>query len=278
MKTLTRIALCLVLPLALLTQSTAQEKAESEITIVVPEKGHEETEVKVNGKLLPGEGEIRKYKVSLDKTKETKIAIQALIQPNNYEKITRIKYVTLKGGETAKVDMTRRDQKNDDRIKARWVPTPDDIVDKMAEMAKVGKNDVVYDLGCGDAVMLIRPLQKLGAKRGVGIDIDPKMVAIAKKKVKEAGLQDKIEIREGDIFDVKDMSDATVVLLYIGDRLGEQMSPVLRKTMMPGSRIVSHRFHLGDWAPTRTETVTGADGYEYTLHLWIVGDKKGKAK
>jgi hypothetical protein len=70
------------------------------------------------------------------------------------------------------------------------------------------------------------------------------------------------------------MADANVVLLYIGDDLGERLSPVLQKSLKKGARIVSHRFGLGDWTPTQTTTVTGADGFEYTLHLWIVGEKK----
>ena len=154
--------------------------------------------------------------------------------------------------------MTVKDPK--EKIVVRWVPTPDDIVDKMSEMAKIGKDDVVYDLGCGDSVMLIRPIQKFGAKKGVGIDIDPKMIEKAKVKAKEAKVEDRVELRVGDILNVKDLSDATVVLLYIGDDLGARLSPVLQKTLKPGARIVSHRFSLGDWKPTRMETVKGEIG------------------
>ena len=74
------------------------------------------------------------------------------------------------------------------------------------------------------------------------------------------------------------MADATLVLLYIGDDLGERLSPVLQKTMKPGARIVSHRFTLGDWKPTTTITVKGQDGGEYELHLWIVPEKKLEKK
>jgi SAM-dependent methyltransferase len=302
MKTSIRIALFLALFLGFSAWNVAQEKATSTITIIVPERGQEETKVSIGSALqsfggakekektddayfkefkgdlywkkFEGEGEKRVVKLSLEKGKEYKLRVQALAQPNNYEAITRYKEITIKGGEDAKVDLSTK--LPTDRTTARWVATPDDIVDRMAAMAKVTKADVIYDLGCGDAVMLIRPIQKIGAKRGVGIDINPKMVKIAKDKVKEAKLEDKIEIREGDILDVKDMSDATVVLLYIGDELGARLSPVLKNTLKPGARIVSHRFLLGDWRPTRTETVTGADGYEYTLHVWVVGEAKKK--
>jgi len=254
-------------------RNIAQEKATTEITILVPEKGHEETEVKVNGKKIDGEGDTRTYKAALEKGKEFKFKVEALIQPNNYTKITRVKEITLKGGDKTKVDLTVKNAKTD-KIVVRWVPTPDDIVDEMSKLAKIGKNDIVYDLGCGDAVMLIRPIQKFGAKKGVGIDIDPKILEKAKENVKKAKVEDRVELRVGDILNVKDMSDASVVLLYIGDDLGERLSPVLQKTLKPGARIVSHRFRLGDWEPTKSVTVKGEDGSEYALHLWVVAEKK----
>lgn len=275
MKTSLRIGLCLLLLAGFTTWNVAQEKVESKLTIVVPEKGHAETIVKVNGKQIDGEGDTRTFKAALEKGKEAKFKIEALIEPNNYTKITRTKEVTLKAGDTLKVDMTIKDKKND-KIVVRWVPTPDDIVDEMCKLGKIKKEDVVYDLGCGDAVMLIRPIQKFGIKKGVGIDIDPKMIEIAKKKAKEAKVEDKIDLRVGDILNVKDMKDADLVLLYIGDDLGELLSPVLQKTMKPGARVVSHRFTLGDWTPTKSVTVKGADTYEYELHLWVVGAKKAE--
>jgi SAM-dependent methyltransferase len=181
------------------------------------------------------------------------------------------------GGDNVKVDLTVKNPKTD-KIVVRWVPTPDDIVDEMCKMAKVTKNDTVYDLGCGDAVMLIRPIQKFNAKKGVGIDIDPKMIEKAKDNVKKAKLDKKIDLRVGDILNVKDMADADVVLLYIGDDRGERLSPVLQKTCKAGARIVSHRFSLGEWEPTKKVTVKGDDGGEYELLLWVVPEKKAEKK
>jgi uncharacterized protein (TIGR03000 family) len=280
MKTSIRIALCLLVLAGVSTWNLAQEKTISTITITVPtgEKVYEPTVVKVNGKKLDGEDGTRTYKASLEKGKEYKFTIEALIQPTNYEKITRVKEITIKGGANATVDMTVKNFKTDKSILARWVPTPDDIVDEMSKLAKVGKTDVVYDLGCGDAVMLIRPIQKFNAKRGVGIDIDAEVLEKAKANVKKAKLEDRIELRKGDILDVKDMSDATVVLLYIGDRLGERVGPVLQKTLKPGARVVSHRFSLGDWEPTKTVTIKGQDGADYDLLLWVVSEKKNPKK
>src|SRR4029077_14951807 len=136
---------------------------------------------------------------------------------------------TVKAGDEVALDLTKEDKKLD-KIVVRWVPTPEDIVDKMAEMAKIGKDDVIFDAGGGDAVMLIRPVKKLGAKKGIGIDIDPKMVKIAQDKAKSEGVEEKIVIRQGDILNEKDMADlaeATAVLIYIGDDLGARMSPLL---------------------------------------------------
>jgi uncharacterized protein (TIGR03000 family) len=283
MKTSIRIALCLFVLAGLTAYNAAQEKATSEFTVVVPERGQEETVVKIyagkskDGKKYDGEGGTRTIKMSLEKGKEYTFKVEALIEPNNYTKITRYKEVTIKGGDNVKVDLTVKNPKTD-KIVVRWVPTPDDIVDEMCKMAKVGKNDTVYDLGCGDAVMLIRPIQKFGAKKGVGIDIDPKMIDKAKDNVKKANLEKKIELRVGDILNVKDMKDADVVLLYIGDDLGERLSPVLQKTMKPGARIVSHRFSLGEWEPNKKVTVKGEDGGEYDLLLWVVPEKKAEKK
>jgi uncharacterized protein (TIGR03000 family) len=282
MKNSTRTAFCLVVFLALTTYGVAQEKIPTHITILVPEKGHEETILKVNGKQIDGDGTTRIYKTALDKGKEYKFKLEILVEPNNYTKITRKKEITLKGGENdkVKIDMTGEQAFDElsraDDIVVRYVPTPDDIVDEMSKLAKITKKDVVYDLGCGNAIMLIRPIQKFGAKKGVGVEYDPKILELAKDNVKKAKLEDKIELREGDMLKLKptDVEDATVVLLYIGDDLGKRVAPVLKNTLKPGSRIVSHRFLLGDWKPNKTVTVKGEDGSEYELHLWIVKERK----
>jgi uncharacterized protein (TIGR03000 family) len=251
------------------------DKVVSRFTVLVPEAGHKETVLKIGGMATEQRGGERKFITPpLDKGFSYTYVLDAVIEPNNYTKIFRKKSVTFNAGDNLTVDLRQKDK--DEKIEVRWVPTPDDIVDKMCELAKVTKDDVVYDLGCGDAVMLIRPIKKFYAKKGVGIDIDAKMIERAKENVKKAGVADRVELRVGDILNVtnKDLPDASVVLLYIGDDLGERLSPVLQKALKPGARVVSHRFHLGDWTPTETKEVTGEDGFQYTLHLWIVGSKK----
>jgi uncharacterized protein (TIGR03000 family) len=263
----------------LLGLASAQEKKTATIKIAVTESTFKPTIVKVDGVEIKGTDGTRVFTSPvLEPGKEYKFAVEALIEPNNYTKISRPREVTLKAGDDVKLDLTTEDKKLD-KIVVRWVPTPGDIVDKMAELAKITKDDVVFDPGCGDAVMLIRPVKTLGAKKGVGIDIDPKMVTKAQEKAKEEGVADKVVIKQGDILNEKDMADvadSTVVLVYIGDDLGARMSPVLQKLLKPGARVVSHRFMLGDWKPDKTVKVKGEDGEEYTLHLWIVKDKDKK--
>lgn len=260
----------------------AQEKKGSPATIKVqvPERPVK-TEISIEGKKQEepagSKDGMRVFNTpDLEPGKTYAYKIEALLIPNNYTKIYRTREVTFKAGDTVTVDVRTEDKSIPDRIEVRWVPTPDDIVDKMCELAKVTKDDVIHDYGCGDAVMLIRPIKKYNAKKGFGNDIDPKMVAVAKENVKKEGLEAKIKIEQGDILKMtdKDCGEATVVLLYIGDDLGAKLSPVLQKSLKPGARIVSHRFLLGDWKPLKTETVTGTDGDEYKLHLWIVPEAK----
>jgi predicted RNA methylase len=113
-------------------------------------------------------------------------------------------------------------------------------------------------------------VKKGGAKRGIGIDIDPERVKESKENVKTEGVGDKVEIREGDALKT-DVSGATVIMLYMGNELNEALRPILQKQLKPGSRIVSHRFLMGDWKPEKTESLTGMDGSKYEIHLWIVG-------
>jgi cyclopropane fatty-acyl-phospholipid synthase-like methyltransferase len=149
-------------------------------------------------------------------------------------------------------------------------------------MAKVGKDDVVYDLGCGDGRMVTMAVKNFGAKRGVGIDLDPEMVKQCKENAKKHGVADKVEFRVGDVLKVEDLSEANVVLLYMGDDINQRLKPILQKTLKPGSRVVSHRFLMGDdWPPDRSEhakATMGEDaGYEHDIHLWTIkGTKKKK--
>jgi precorrin-6B methylase 2 len=194
---------------------------------------------------------------------------------NDYTRFQRTMKVAPKPGETVEVDLRKPDPKNPDRIEIRFVPTPQDVVERMCKLAKIGKDDIVFDLGCGDGRMVITAVADFKAKRGVGIDLYQERVDESKEYAKEKKVDDKIEFRKGDILDpIKDLSDASVVMMYMGDDVNLRLRPIFLKTLKPGSRIVSHRFEMGDWKPDKSETFDAEDGDQYTIHLWTIPKKK----
>jgi SAM-dependent methyltransferase len=138
------------------------------------------------------------------------------------------------------------------------------VADQMLKLAAVGKNDVVYDLGSGDGRILILAAQKYGA-RGVGVEIEPALVAMSRQLANEGGVADKITIVEGDLF-TADISKATVITLYLSTSTNRDLEPKLRKELRRGTRIVSHQFPIGAWEPD--EKMRADDGTD--LFLWIV--------
>lgn len=147
-----------------------------------------------------------------------------------------------------------------------YVPTRQKVVDAMLKLAKVTKNDVVYDLGCGDGRIVITAAKEYGAT-GVGIDIDPKRIEEANENAREAGVTDKVKFINADLFEA-DFSKASVVMLYLLTSVNLQLRPQLLEQLKPGTRIVSHSFGMGDWEPEQTIYVDGA-----TLHFWTVPEK-----
>jgi predicted RNA methylase len=127
-----------------------------------------------------------------------------------------------------------------------WLPTPKELVDKMLDLAQVTANDLLFDLGAGDGVIAITAAQQRGA-RAVGIEYNPKLAAYAQTKVVEAGVQDKVRVVQGDIFET-DFSQATVVTMYLLPEINYQLRPTLLK-MKPGTRVVSHDFDMVEWEP-----------------------------
>ena len=144
-----------------------------------------------------------------------------------------------------------------------FVPTPNEVVDKMLSMAEVTARDTVYDLGCGDGRIVITAAQKHGA-RAVGIDIDPKRIAEANANAKSARVTDKVRFVEADLFEA-DIREATVVTLYLLTRLNAKLRPKLMADLRPGTRVVSHAFDMGDWAPEQKATVGGS-----IVYLWRI--------
>jgi SAM-dependent methyltransferase len=151
-----------------------------------------------------------------------------------------------------------------------FVPTPEPVVEKMLSMARVGPNDVVYDLGCGDGRIPIAAVRDYGAKSAVCIDIDPQRVKEARANVQRAGLADKIEVRHADMFQV-DTSPATVVTLYLLPELNVRLRPKLQRELPDGARIVSQSFDMGDWKPDARATAA-----DKNVYLWYVRKQPAK--
>lgn len=147
-----------------------------------------------------------------------------------------------------------------------YVATPQEVVNRMLEMAEVFVDDVVYDLGSGDGRIVITAAQRYRA-RGVGIEIDPMRVWAAREKAKEAGVSDRVEFRREDLFEA-DISDATVVTMYLLPDVNRKLRPKLFEQLDPGTRVVSHNFDLGNWEPDSTEKV-GAS----TVYLWTIPEQ-----
>jgi cyclopropane fatty-acyl-phospholipid synthase-like methyltransferase len=145
-----------------------------------------------------------------------------------------------------------------------WVPTPPAVVDAMLKLADVKPTDVVYDLGCGDGVIVATAAQKYGA-RAVGIDIDPQRVQEATERARKMGVSDKVTILQGDLFEA-DIKDASVVTLYLLTSLNIKLMPKLKQELKPGTRIVSQSFTMGEsWPPEKTIDVQGVPVYMWTI-------------
>jgi SAM-dependent methyltransferase len=150
-----------------------------------------------------------------------------------------------------------------------FVPTWEPVVYQMLELAGVTKDDVVYDLGSGDGRIVILAAQKYGA-RGVGIELDPKLVEVSRQVALEAQVADRVRFVEGDLF-TADISPATVVTLFLSPSVNNELEPKLRRELKPGTRIVSHQFAIGTWAPEKTVRAK-EDGTH--LYLWRVPESR----
>lgn len=147
-----------------------------------------------------------------------------------------------------------------------YVPTDQAVVDAMLNLAKVTKNDVLYDLGCGDGRIVITAAKKYGAT-GTGIDIDPERIAEANENAKTAGVTNKVKFTRANLFET-DFSKASVVTLYLLPSVNMKLRPQLLKQLKPGTRIVSHAFDMGDWKPEKTIQVENS-----TIYFWTVPKK-----
>jgi precorrin-6B methylase 2 len=149
---------------------------------------------------------------------------------------------------------------------APYIPTPQEVVDRMLELAEVTASDVVYDLGSGDGRIPITAAKKYGA-RGVGIDFDPQRIAESNANARREGVTDRVEFILGDALQA-DVSKATVVTLYLLSSSNLKLRPILTRQLSAGTRIVSHAFDMGDWLADRIEIFKDYRGNPRTLYLW----------
>jgi SAM-dependent methyltransferase len=149
-----------------------------------------------------------------------------------------------------------------------FVPTPQEVVDKMLELADVKKGDVLYDLGCGDGRIVVTAAKKYGIK-AVGFDIDPQRIKEARENVENSGVAHLVTIRQADIFET-DLREANVVTLYLLPELNVRLMPQLRQ-LKTGSRIVSHDFDMKGAKPKKVVSLTSQDEEEeHSIYLWVV--------
>jgi uncharacterized protein (TIGR03000 family) len=187
--------------------------------------------------------------------------------------IVRMAVATVQAGKQTTLDL-RHGSRDASSSQIIYVPTAQHVVEKMLQMAKVTKDDLVYDLGCGDGRVVVTAAKKYGA-RGVGIDIDPVRVKEALANVEKEQVGKFVEIRQGDALKVKDLERATVVMTYMLPEFMTKLKPILLRRLKPGTRIVAHDYALPDWEPEETITVpASARIYAHRLYLWRVPQRK----
>jgi uncharacterized protein (TIGR03000 family) len=247
-------------------QAPAAAARTAVLVITAPD---EDAEITVDGYPVEGAGRDRSFESPpLDRERTYQYTVVAKWAPNTYTNMTRTKVVTFRAGDRVIIDLSVDDPT--DRVVVSYVPTPNEIAAEMVKLAGVTASDVTYEPGVGDARITIAAV-KAGARRAVGIDLDPARVKESRANVAAAGLTDRIDIRLGDALEQPDLGSMTVVFLYMGDHFNLLIRPYLWKQLPVGARVVSHRFLMGDdWPPDKTITVTSDNGLPYELHLWTI--------
>ena len=168
--------------------------------------------------------------------------------------------LALLGGALALAPARAQDERE---LEVPYVPTPENVVAKMLDLAKVKKADVLYDLGSGDGRIVVTAAKEYGA-RGVGYDLNPDRIQEANGNAKKNGVADRVEFREKDLF-TADLREASVVTLYLLPDVNLRLRPKLFQELKPGSRVVSHDFDMGDWRPDKTVDLDG-----HKIYFWVI--------
>jgi uncharacterized protein (TIGR03000 family) len=243
------------------------EKKVATIKVTVPAAA----KIMIDGKPTMSTGEERLFETPpLTPGKSFTYIFKATWFDGSYPTV-RMAEVRVEAGKETVVDL-RQGAKDGSSSQIIFVPTSDRLVEKMLEMAKVTKDDAVFDLGCGDGRMVVLAAAKYGA-HGVGVDIDPQRVKEAKANVEKAKVGKLVEIRLGDALKVEDLNTATVIVLYMLPEFMKQLKPIVLKECKPGTRIVSHNYTFPEWDAKDTVTM-GSQGSGPTLYLYVVGEKK----
>ncbi|AWR97618.1 methyltransferase domain-containing protein [Acidianus sulfidivorans JP7] len=153
-----------------------------------------------------------------------------------------------------------------------YVPTPEKVVRKMLEVAKAGPEDVVYDLGCGDGRIVIAAAKEFNVKKAICIDISDERLKETEENIKKNAVEGKVIAEKGNFFDAN-LSDATIVTMFLLTNVNEMLKPKLEKELKPGTRIVSHEFEMRGWTPK--EVIKVEDGnMNHIVYLYIIGEHK----
>jgi len=166
------------------------------------------------------------------------------------------------------------DHDRDSPYIAPFVPTPEEVVARMLELAEIKAGDVLYDLGSGDGRIVIAAAKNYSIK-AVGFEIDPALAEESRRKIKLEGLENLVEIREQDI-QLVDLSPASVVTMYLYPSANIRLRRAIQSQLKPGSRVVSHQFDMGDWTPLKTEQVKDSSGLTRTIYLWRIEASRGR--
>jgi ubiquinone/menaquinone biosynthesis C-methylase UbiE len=179
--------------------------------------------------------------------------------------VSFVAFALLLAGGIATASMAAQE---DDQYDVPYVPTPMKTVAKMLDMAKVGPSDIVYDLGSGDGRIVVAAVRDYGARKAVGVDINPVRIREANENARRANVTDKVKFAEDDVFEF-DFSEATVLTMYLLTEVNVRLRPRVLSLLKPGTRVVSHDFDMAEWEP---DDVASMDSFRH-VYLWIVPAK-----